>query len=323
MDNNEIAISVVVPVYNHEKYIKKALYSILKQKVNFRYEVVIGEDCSTDHSREILKELEKELPDYFRFFYYEHNMGGSGKGNIDYLHTQMSGKYFCTLEGDDYWTYENKLQEQYDFLEAHPEFLAVAHNTKVVDENDEEVLWKYPECKNEEFLPSDYEKGLMAGQTATLLVRNYYTYPIFDEELEPCKIVGDRRRNFMLFCNGRVRCIQKQWSCYRLVLSHGSSFSANAKRMTTEDEFGIYRSFYNYVRNHDIPKEKYAVIEDQFFYFIFKQVLARRMQPAQFFENYKTARRKAGVVGYLIKNTVERPFYTMKKKQTEKAYRNE
>ena len=69
METNDIILSIIVPTYNQEKYIEKAIYSILEQKIDFNYEVLIGEDASTDNTAEILKSLEKILPNNFYIFY--------------------------------------------------------------------------------------------------------------------------------------------------------------------------------------------------------------------------------------------------------------
>ena len=71
MDKDNYIVTVVVPVYNHERYIEQAIMSIYNQKTDYKYKVLIGEDKSTDNSREILKKLQKKLPENFIFLYRE------------------------------------------------------------------------------------------------------------------------------------------------------------------------------------------------------------------------------------------------------------
>ena len=197
-----VDLSIILPVYNHAPYIKQAIDSVLMQKVNFTYEVLIGEDCSTDNSREILKGLEKDLSSNFHIFYREKNMGGKGEGNFNDLYKRMKGRYFIVLEGDDFWTYAYKLQKEYDFLEAHPDYIAVAHDTEVVDEHGNKRHWTYPCCRKSEYTRWDFRKGLLAGQTTTIMVRNYMNDPSIDTRLLPSNFPGDRKKAFLFIANG-------------------------------------------------------------------------------------------------------------------------
>ena len=141
-------VSVVIATWNHERYIEKAVRSVLIQNVNFEYEVLIGEDCSPDDTANVLRRMEPQLPDNFHIFYRPVNYGGHK--NFQYLFDRAVGKYMIILEGDDYWTYEYKLQKQVDFLESNPEYIAVAHNMKMVDQNDnEKTKHSFLECKKE------------------------------------------------------------------------------------------------------------------------------------------------------------------------------
>lgn len=233
---SEIMVSVIMPTYNHEHYIEQAVRSVLMQKVNFEYEVLIGEDCSTDHTKTVLMDMESLLPQNFHIFYRCPNMGGRGKNNSRDLHMRASGRYVITLEGDDYWIYDHKLQEEVDFLEAHPEFVAVAHNTWVVDhDSNERDDYRYPECKNAEYTVHDYERGILAGQTATILFRRAIYESVVYQMIRdiPGEYPGDRRTNFLLPCIGKVRCIQEKWSAYRYVTNTGSSYSARMSHMVT------------------------------------------------------------------------------------------
>ncbi len=120
-------------VYNHEKYIATALNSILMQNVHFDYDIVVGEDCSTDNTRKILLEYKKKYPDKFKLILHNKNVGAINNQNITMKN--CTGKYIACLEGDDYWSDPNKLQKQIDFLEANPEFSFCFHNAYVYDED--------------------------------------------------------------------------------------------------------------------------------------------------------------------------------------------
>ena len=124
-------ISVICVTYNHEKYIEEALNSILMQETELEYEILVGEDCSTDKTRDILKKFEEKYPDKFRMYFRDVNLGAT-KNEYE-LFMDAKGKYIAALELDDIWTDKRKLQKQYDFLEAHPEYIGVSHDFNIID----------------------------------------------------------------------------------------------------------------------------------------------------------------------------------------------
>lgn len=118
-------LSVLMLAYNHEAYIEQAVRSALMQETNFDYEIVIGEDCSTDRTREILRRLQAEFPDRIRLLLHNPNIGMIP--NMIAAYHACQGVYIATLEGDDYWTSPHKLQLQVDLLDAHPECVLSFH----------------------------------------------------------------------------------------------------------------------------------------------------------------------------------------------------
>ncbi|WP_345976628.1 glycosyltransferase [Sulfurimonas sp. HSL3-7] len=105
--------------YNHEKYIAQALDSVLMQKVDFKYEIVVGEDCSTDRTRTILLEYKEKYPHIFKLILHEKNVGAAK--NIQAVDRACRGEYIAVLEGDDYWTDPHKLQIQVDEMRKYPD----------------------------------------------------------------------------------------------------------------------------------------------------------------------------------------------------------
>jgi len=126
-------VSILIVTHDHEKYIAQAVASALQQEVNFEYEIVIGEDCSTDHTREILKELNRDHPEHIRLLLRENKGTGlPGKSNFVETLKACQGQYIALLDGDDYWTDVRKLQSQVDFMEGHPEYALCFHNARIV-----------------------------------------------------------------------------------------------------------------------------------------------------------------------------------------------
>lgn len=110
-------VSVIILVYNHKKYIKKCLDSILSQKVDFPYEIIVGDDYSTDGSREICLSYKNRYPEIIRLLFHEKN--GGLIFNYSQLKKSCRGKYIAQIAGDDYWCNDEKLQIQVSFLESH------------------------------------------------------------------------------------------------------------------------------------------------------------------------------------------------------------
>jgi len=135
-------VSVVITTYNQEAYIAQAVESVLMQEVDFDFELVVGEDCSTDRSREILLDYRKRYPDRVRLFLPEKNVGA--KKNFTSTVAQSRGKYVAMLDGDDYWTHAGKLQRQVDFLEAYSHCTICFHAIRQVHPDGRQNLIRPP-----------------------------------------------------------------------------------------------------------------------------------------------------------------------------------
>ena len=108
-------VSVSLICYNQEKYISKAIDSVLMQKTKFDYEIVLSDDCSTDDTAEICKKYAEKYPDIIRLIKRDKNIGGVRNYLENYK--LCKGKYISYLEGDDFFVDPYKLQKQVDFLE--------------------------------------------------------------------------------------------------------------------------------------------------------------------------------------------------------------
>jgi glycosyltransferase involved in cell wall biosynthesis len=125
-------LSVMMVTYNHERFIAQALMSVLSQRVNFDYEIVVGEDCSTDGTRDILMDFCRRFPDRIVPLLRNRNIGAMR--NAEATFAACRGQYVALLEGDDYWTCEDKLQRQVDFLDAHPDCAICCSRAQVANE---------------------------------------------------------------------------------------------------------------------------------------------------------------------------------------------
>jgi len=131
--NPEPKISVLMVTYNHARFIRQALDSVLAQKTDFSYEVVIGDDASPDGTGAILAEYAEKFPDRIRLLRRMQNLGM----NANFADTLAAcrGEYVAVLEGDDYWTDAQKLARQAGFLDDHPECVSCFHNVIVFSDD--------------------------------------------------------------------------------------------------------------------------------------------------------------------------------------------
>ncbi|MCT7650809.1 glycosyltransferase [Aliarcobacter butzleri] len=127
--NSVPKVSVCVVTYNHEKYIRECLESIVTQKCDFDFEVIVGEDCSTDNTRAIVQEYVDKYPNIVKPLFHEKNVGASD--NYFLVHNQAKGEYICHMDGDDY-ALPGKLQAQADFMDKTPDCNICFHRVKVL-----------------------------------------------------------------------------------------------------------------------------------------------------------------------------------------------
>lgn len=112
-------VSVSMITYNHEPYIRQAIEGVMMQKTDFEFELIIGEDCSQDKTREICFEYQKKYPDKIRVLWWHENVSKLG-GNGRRTRAHCRGEFIALCEGDDYWIDPQKLQKQVDAMRQYP-----------------------------------------------------------------------------------------------------------------------------------------------------------------------------------------------------------
>ena len=223
MTENEVLVSVIVLTYNHEKYICQALDSILMQKVNFKFEILIGDDASTDGTSNIVRQYQEKYPNIIKAYLREDNLGAAR--NAYELLMVSTGKYLAFCEGDDYWTDPDKLSRQVCFLEENPHFIGCSHRCEIVDGNgmkkeDQRLSWvREREC----FTLEDFRGIYLPGQTATIVKCNLFRSKEEDYsflyEINPN--ISDRTTTLLYLSKGPFGFIPKTMSAYRRVENTG------------------------------------------------------------------------------------------------------
>ncbi len=202
-------VSVWMITYNHEKFIGKAIESVLSQKTNFTFELVIGEDNSNDDTAKIIKEYHSKYPDIIKPIYHTANKGMMGN-MIDTLN-RCKGKYVAMLECDDFWTYEYKLQQQVDFLESNPEVSFCFHNAEVCYENNSRPNHVFAEI-NEGYYSGNQIIEHWIVPTASVVFRNTnLNMPNFAKQCAH----GDLLLFLLLLETGKAYALKETWSVYR------------------------------------------------------------------------------------------------------------
>lgn len=233
---NEIKVSVGLTSYKHAKYIRKCLDSILNQEVNFRYEIVVGEDCSNDGTREILLEYKEKYPDIFVLLLNEQNMGSTR--NSYNVASHMRGEYVCSGESDDFWLDNKRMQKQADFLDAHPEVAAVAGNYCSVDEKGEnpkvilsaDMVGRYYTLK-------DYLKNGMILHGNSIMRRNS-VIPVHEEKYRKMRTaetsMGDVINRVLIYTKGSIYAMPDLFLAHRESYNEGTSYSFQQKTKILE-----------------------------------------------------------------------------------------
>lgn len=135
-------VSVCLVTYSHRNFIGEALESVLAQETDFPFELVVGDDCSTDGTTDVVLEFQRQHPDKIRVLLAKENLGKyTGNGRLNFIRTIRAcrGKYIALLDGDDYWTSASKLQQQVDFMDAHTDCTLCFHDIVKVDEHGEQL----------------------------------------------------------------------------------------------------------------------------------------------------------------------------------------
>lgn len=221
MIENPIDISVVVITYFHERYISKTLDSILAQRTDLQYEILVGDDASSDRTPEIVRDYAVRYPNVIRPFFHQKNLGASR--NIWELFQHAKGRYIAILEGDDYWADFDKLQKQWEFLEKNTEYSACCGKCLMVDEENHPDYTRSPQFvwNKKIFTLEDYfSTWKLPSQFGSLMFRNRYAKePVWDHSIlyTAHRNVVDKTLLLLLLCKGPVYCSNEVLSCYRYI----------------------------------------------------------------------------------------------------------
>ena len=228
-------VSISVLAYNHEKYIRQCLDSILLQEVNFPYEILIHDDASPDGTVDIIREYEAKYPEIIKPIYQTENQYSQRKFVDTFNVDRARGKYLAFCDGDDYWLDPKKLQKQVNFLEKHSEYIATAHRVRAIDEHGELLdIPGFTDAIEHVFTIDDYLKRMfqtfsMPSQISSFVMRNVFLTldPRILSLFYSCKANSDEKLTLLLIMMGEaIYTFSEDMSAYRRVVSEGTSWNA-------------------------------------------------------------------------------------------------
>lgn len=218
-------VSVLCLAYNHENYIAQCLDGFVRQKTDFKYEVIVHDDASTDRTAEIIRDYVLRFPHIIKPVYETENQYAKGRMKYIYsnvLYPMVSGKYIAYCEGDDYWTDDGKLQKQVDVLEGNPDCHICMHTTRLITNDGRDMDQTFPqkEMKTGVLSPRRFMQGLADGyffHTSSFLVRTEIIRELTQEMPDFYKTADLDDMPLLLYfgAKGNAYYIAREMSCYR------------------------------------------------------------------------------------------------------------
>lgn len=236
--SKEIKVSIMCCTYNQEDYIADALESFIMQKTDFAFEILVHDDASSDHTPDIIRQYQQKYPNLIKPTIQTENQYSKGIDIItSILYPVAEGEYIALCEGDDYWTDNNKLQKQYDYMESHTECYICTHAADRVDAQTKVVLGKKELPANRQVYDM---KGAIEGfgrwcATSSFFYRSsvYEQLPRFFA-IAPC---GDYVIPIMCAEKGTLAYLPDNMSCYRVKARNSLSeiWSKNIEALLSYD----------------------------------------------------------------------------------------
>ncbi|HQU45222.1 MAG: hypothetical protein B7Z73_11980 [Planctomycetia bacterium 21-64-5] len=221
-------VSVAMITFNHERFIVQAVESALAQQADFDFEIVVGEDASTDRTRELLTALAERHPGRIRLILHNTNVGMHR--NLIAVLAACRGQYVALLEGDDYWTDPEKLRRQVEVFDRRPEVVICHHNAMAVYDDDRSpaFVWHTRSPARHTTLESLLDGNRIV--TCTAVFRNGLLGEL--PEWYSAGHVGDWTLHVLNARHGRIAYIDRVMAVYRL--HWGGIWSPRPRRRTIE-----------------------------------------------------------------------------------------
>lgn len=264
-------LSIIVPTYNHEKYIRKTFESIIYQPKDFEYEILCIDDNSQDNTPQLLKKIKEENPNVdIRLFLNEKNEGVAR--NVYYCFMEARGKYITLLEGDDYWEITDELKKSVDFLEKSSEFLAISRNTKCLDEKTNELTGLSIKLGKKDRVTNicNYFKG---APIRTCIYRNFYLNKDEDFSViyKSARMLSEIAIGFLIVEHGAIFHTGNAWEVKRTDRIEGASnYNSITKSIDILEEYmNAYATLEKYRPEYDFFSQYKCTLVEWFWRFFY------------------------------------------------------
>lgn len=241
-------ISICITTYNHEKFIEECLNSIFMQKFSGEFEIIIGNDNSSDQTETIIQKLIAEHPKRNTIHYFKNVPNLGYVKNTLYTFSKATGKYIAVLDGDDYFLHPFKLQKQFNFLQKHSDFSAVGGDSLVIYENCDIESHSFSNHAGKELGKNDLT-DIKISQTSTFFFRKEILKMDFPTEI----ISADRCLYLLAGCYGKIKILPEQLSVYR---QFAESISKNVTYEMMKKDFAIIPFITKYNSDYKIVNLK-------------------------------------------------------------------
>jgi len=208
---NKDFVSVVVTTYNHEKYIKECIDSVLMQK-SVQIELIIGDDCSTDNTRKILEEYQKQYQSIIKLLPLTKNMGVTK--NIKRCMEAVTGNYVAICEGDDYWTDSYKLKKQVNFLKKRQDCAMCFNSILILHEDKQKKNYIQPKITKKTLTTRDLVSDNFIGNFSSCMYRTNVIKKLSDQLYDLFTV--DWMFNIACSEYGKIGFLNENMNVYRI-----------------------------------------------------------------------------------------------------------
>lgn len=248
-------VSVILLSYNQKTFIANAIKSVLNQKTNFKFEILVFDDGSTDGTQQIIQEFETSFKNIKSFL--SKNNEGNEKNGAKLLNLNLK-KYIAFIDGDDLWINENKLQNQIDFLENNQDYIGCFHDAKIKDliKSGEYQPKKHFKLYSQMFrYNSDYYIWNAIDRiiipNSTVIYKSKFMDFKKIQKLKKYKLSGNWMMSLFILLNGKLKYINEPWSVY-----NDHSAGITKKRKSSNFNFNNIMFFKELIKDTEFKSYK-------------------------------------------------------------------